>query len=78
MSTRTVLAQALQLPPSERADIAKHLIASLDAPADDNTESAWLAEVERRLQDNHNNPDAFSSWQASRARIAERLRAKYK
>ena len=75
MSRNTVLAQALQLPPEERADVAKHLIASLDDPADEGVEAAWLAEVERRLQDVDRGTANFDPWEVVRARIAARLRA---
>ncbi|WP_437777177.1 addiction module protein [Sorangium sp. So ce1097] len=75
MSSRNaVLAQALQLPPEERADVAKRLIASLDEPADQDVEAAWLAEVERRLQDVERGTAAFVSWDVVRERIAARLR----
>jgi putative addiction module component (TIGR02574 family) len=74
MSTTAVLAQALQLPPEERADVAKCLIASLDEPADGDVEAAWLVEVERRLQDVDRGTVKFEPWKAVRARIAARLR----
>jgi putative addiction module component (TIGR02574 family) len=74
MSRTAVLAQALQLPPEERADVAKRLIASLDEPADGDVEAAWLAEVERRLQDVDRGTAKFEPWEAVRARIAARLR----
>ncbi|KYF59835.1 addiction module protein [Sorangium sp. So ce854] len=75
MSSRNaVLAQALQLSPEERADVAKCLIASLDEPADQHVEAAWLAEVERRLQDVERGTATFVSWDVVRERIAARLR----
>jgi putative addiction module component (TIGR02574 family) len=74
MSRNAVLAQALQLPPEERADVAKRLIASLDEPADGDVEAAWLAEVERRLQDVDRGTAKFEPWEVVRARIATRLR----
>lgn len=40
-------AQALKLPPEERALLADHLLASLGANGE--VEQAWVAEVERRL-----------------------------
>jgi putative addiction module component (TIGR02574 family) len=40
-------AEALKLPPEERALLADHLLASLGAQ--DDVEQAWAAEVERRL-----------------------------
>ena len=42
-------AEALQLPPSERALLVEKLIASLDV--DPQIEEAWAAEVERRLDE---------------------------
>ena len=74
MSRNAVLAQALQLPPEERADVAKRLIASLDEPADEDVEAAWLTEVERRLQDVDRGTAKFEPWEVVRARIATRLR----
>ncbi|MFS8069403.1 MAG: addiction module protein [Byssovorax sp.] len=74
MSRNAVLAQALQLPPEERADVAKHLIASLDEPADEDVEAAWLAEVERRLQNVDRGTAKYEPWEVVRARIAARLR----
>jgi len=42
------LAEALELPPDERARIAAELIESLDY-AEENVEAAWAAEIERRV-----------------------------
>lgn len=75
MSRDTVLAEALQLPPEERADVAKMLIASLDEPDDEGVEAAWLEEVERRLQDVDRGTAKFEPWETVRARIAARLHA---
>ena len=75
MSRNTVLAEALQLPPEERADVAKMLIASLDEPDDEGVEAAWLEEVERRLQDVDRGTAKFGPWETVRARIAARLHA---
>ena len=75
MSRNAVLEQALQLPPEERADVAKLLIASLDEPGDEDVEAAWLAEVERRLQDVDRGTATFEPWEVVRTRIAARLHA---
>ncbi len=74
MSRSTVLAEALQLPPEERADVAKMLIASLDDPEEEGVEAAWLEEVERRLQDVDRGTAALEPWETVRDRIAARLR----
>ncbi len=44
-------AQALKLDPKERAVLAEHLIASLDALDDAENERLWLEEAERRYQE---------------------------
>jgi len=44
-----VRAEALSLPETERAELAHSLVASLDGPADADAESAWDAEILRRL-----------------------------
>jgi putative addiction module component (TIGR02574 family) len=43
----TLEAEALKLPPEERALLADHLLASLGAQSE--VEQAWVAEIERRL-----------------------------
>ena len=45
-TVETIEAEALRLPPAERARLVERLIASLDA--DPEIEEAWAAEVERR------------------------------
>ncbi|MGA9276061.1 addiction module protein [Ilumatobacter sp.] len=50
---RTVLAEALDLPASERADIAAELLASLQPPdeiTDDELEHVWADEIRRRVE----------------------------
>ena len=44
-----VRTEALSLSESERAELAHNLVASLDGPADADAESAWDAEILRRL-----------------------------
>jgi len=45
-----VLADALRLEPDARVDVAAELLASLDGPVDPDAESAWDAEIERRIE----------------------------
>lgn len=42
---------ALELPPTERAALARDLLASLDGPADVGATEAWETEIARRLDD---------------------------
>ena len=79
MSITTVLSEALQLAPSERADVARRLIASLDeagdVDADEDVEASWLAEAERRLHEVDSGKAPGESWSTVRERIALGLRA---
>lgn len=43
-----LLEQAMALPPSDRAELAVGLIASLDGAADRDAEDAWATEIGRR------------------------------
>ena len=43
--------QALKLAPRDRAVLAEHLIASLDALDDAQNEQLWLEEADRRYQE---------------------------
>lgn len=49
-ATQVVLADALRLDADARAELVAELLASLDGPADADAESAWDAEIERRIQ----------------------------
>ncbi len=44
-------AQALKLPPTERAALAEHLIASLDELSEEQNEQLWLDEADRRYRE---------------------------
>ena len=44
-------AAALELPEEGRARLARILLLSLDAPAEAETEQAWVEEAERRYQE---------------------------
>jgi putative addiction module component (TIGR02574 family) len=50
---------ALALPEEERADLALDLIDSLDGPADEGVEEAWVHEVDRRV----------TAWRSGRAEV---------
>lgn len=50
MDPKQLLAEALQLPPEERAALAGELIQSLDPEVNDDAEAAWSVEIRRRLE----------------------------
>lgn len=57
-----LLRTALSLPDADRAEIAGSLIQSLDSQADDDVESAWSAEIKRRLEAIDSGSVALISW----------------
>lgn len=73
--SKSIIDGALQLPREERARVAREIIASLDGPADQDADAAWLAEVERRLDEVERGAAAFVPWDTVRQRVTERLRA---
>ncbi|MBI1893796.1 MAG: addiction module protein [Candidatus Rokubacteria bacterium] len=50
MDPKQLLAEALQLPPEERAALAGELIQSLDPEVDEDAEAAWSVEIRRRIE----------------------------
>jgi putative addiction module component (TIGR02574 family) len=64
--------EALRLPEDERAELAHSLVLSLDGPADENAESAWDAEIERRLAE----IDAGTAELVDREELRRRMRAR--
>ena len=48
-AAEAVLADASRLDLDARAEVAAELLVSLDGPADPDAESAWAAEIERRV-----------------------------
>lgn len=64
-----VLADALRLDDEARAALAAELLGSLDGPADPDAESAWDAEIERRIAAIEAGTIQLESWEQVRRRI---------
>ena len=64
-----VLADALRLDDDARAALAAELLASLDGPADPDAESAWAAEIERRITAIEAGTIQLEPWEQVRQRI---------
>ena len=75
-TTQDLLNQALGLSRSDRATLARDLIASLDEPLDpeEDVEAAWLAEIERRMVDLESGKAKTIPWPEARQQILDRLR----
>ena len=65
-TSEKVLAEALQLDLSDRAELAAELLASLDGEPDKDVEAAWAAEIERRAERARSGEDAGRPWTEAR------------
>jgi putative addiction module component (TIGR02574 family) len=65
-----LLAEALQLPESERGDVAACLIESLEAK-DENVQAAWSSEIHRRIEELRQGKVKPLSWPEARRIIME-------
>ena len=65
-----LLKEALQLPPEARAALAGAFHDSLDETVDDDAETAWEAEVAKRLKELHAGDVRWVPWAEARRRIA--------
>ncbi len=61
--------KALDLDERERAALAARLIESLDAEVEEGVEAAWLAEVERRMEELDSGKVQTIPWEELRARL---------
>lgn len=72
LTLEKVRSEALNLPESERAELAHDLVASLDGPADADAGSAWDAEILRRLAE----IDSGTAELIDREELRRRMRAR--
>ena len=72
-AAKKLLEAASALPEDERLALASELIASVDGPADGDWESAWLAELDRRVEAAREKGEPAAEWSDVRARLLSRL-----
>jgi putative addiction module component (TIGR02574 family) len=68
-----ILETALNLPASDRAQIAATLLQSLDQASDPATEAAWAAEIERRLREMDDGRVTLIPWEQVLHTMRERI-----
>ena len=82
-----LLKDALNLPPEQRARLARDIISSLDGASNEGTQRAWVNEIERRVREvracaaeaaatasrRRDGTVELSDWPDVRRRIEERL-----
>lgn len=66
---KSILEEALKLPPEARAALAGSLLESLDVPTDDDVEEAWSQEVEKRLNELNSGKIKGIPWTMARRKI---------
>ena len=64
---------ASALPEDERLELASELIASVDRPPDADWESAWVAELDRRVEAAREKGEPAPEWSEARARVLSQL-----
>ena len=72
-ATEIVLADALRLDLTSRAELATELLASLDGPADPNAEAAWDAEIQRRVTAIETGAETLEAWDDVKRRIEKNI-----
>jgi putative addiction module component (TIGR02574 family) len=65
-----LLQKALELPVSERAELAGSLIDSLDNAEDESVAAEWQAEVDRRMADLDSGKATLIALQEARRRLS--------
>lgn len=71
-STKNIFDDALGLPATERARLARRLLVSLDESEDPRAAEAWLTEIERRLKEVEDGTAQLEDWGTVRERLASR------
>lgn len=69
-NVKTIIEEALKLPPEARAALAGTLLESLDEIIDENVEEAWALEIEKRLYELDSGKIKTISWSESRRKIS--------
>jgi putative addiction module component (TIGR02574 family) len=73
-SARELFEEAMTLEPRERVALTSLLIESLDPGADEGADSAWVAEIERRMNESDSGAAQPVPWEEVRNRLYSNLR----
>jgi putative addiction module component (TIGR02574 family) len=68
-----LLADALRLSESARAELAAELLASLDGPADSDAQQEWEAEIGRRIAAIESGAMPLEPWDDVKLRVAKNV-----
>jgi putative addiction module component (TIGR02574 family) len=76
MTYEAILSEALALPEDERAALAKRLAETLASDTSSDSDQAWVAEINRRLEDIESGRVQTISSDAMMARVRAKLNVK--
>ena len=71
--TEQLLQRALDLPETERAELAAKLLETLDGATERDIDSAWVLEVERRCAELDSGRVVTADWESLRSRIEREI-----
>ncbi|UCF93566.1 MAG: addiction module protein [Desulfobacterales bacterium] len=66
---KNILEKALNMPQEQRAFIAGRLIDSLDDKVDEDVETAWQKEIQKRIASAEKGEATFMSWDEVKKRL---------
>ena len=68
---QAVLDAALQLPESERGELAERLMDTLDETSEEAEEAAWAEELQRRIDEVRSGQAATIPWEVVRQKMVD-------
>ncbi len=68
-----LLDEVLSLSERERLEVASEILASVEGPADEGWDAAWLDELERRRTAQRRSEEPAAEWAEVRAHVLESL-----
>lgn len=75
-AAKEIVKDAMGLPEKERIRVVESLLASLEPESDENVDSAWAAEIERRSREIKEGTVRLLPWKTVRSRARKRARGK--
>jgi len=75
-AAKDILKDAMGLPEKERIQVVERLLASLERESDEDVDSAWAAEIERRSREIKEGTVRPLPWKEVKSRARKRARGK--
>jgi putative addiction module component (TIGR02574 family) len=75
-AAKDIVEAAIQLPENERVQVVEQLMVSLEPESDEDVDSAWVAEIERRSRQIKEGTVSLIPWEEVKSQARKRARAK--